>query len=145
VHLDAPEMESQVHLDAKSGASGRMPYKEELPITTIVSSEAEKTPLSERQEQEAFKGQVRTYIQNTVKEKIGMLPIWDDSEAKVLDRMFADNPSWTIGDWDYMLQNWANSESPYVRFGDRPRNWLLNISKFADGPMVEFNKRRRSL
>ena len=87
-----------------------------------------------------LKARIRKFIQTTIEEKTEMASIWDASESTMLDKMVRQNKSWTVDDWEFMLRNWRDSDSGLVRFGDRPRMLLSNITRFAEGPVKRLGK-----
>lgn len=91
-----------------------------------------------------LKGRIRRFIQTTIEEKTGLKCMWDASEAKTLNGVVEHNKSWDAEAWEMMLRNWCASDGSLVRFGDRPRLLLSNITRFADGPLVRFGKERAS-
>ena len=64
--------------------------------------------------------------------------VWDRSEGKNLKQLLAASPGLTVGQFARCLANRADSEG--VAHGERPRVWLGDIQRYANGPLDRFGK-----
>lgn len=83
-------------------------------------------------------GQIREFIQQCIcyATKLPKAP-WTSKDGKYLDRQIKANPSWGFETWRALIQARFRSE---VTHGDPPWKWLLEISKYAQGPLDRFGK-----
>jgi hypothetical protein len=63
--------------------------------------------------------------------------VWDASEAKQLALILAASPELTVSAFQNCLNNRGKSPVPQ---GERPREWLGTILKYAEGPLDRFGK-----
>jgi len=64
--------------------------------------------------------------------------IWDKSEGNALNGLLGASPSLTIAEFSSCLRNRAESEG--VVHSERPRVWLPNVLRYANGPLDRFGK-----
>jgi len=64
--------------------------------------------------------------------------VWDQSEGKALKLLLAASPHLTAEQFAECLANRADSEG--IAHGDRPRVWLGNVQRYANGPLDRFGK-----
>jgi len=64
--------------------------------------------------------------------------IWDKSEGKHLKQLLAASPELTVEQFTQCLANRAASEG--VAHSERPRTWLGNVLRYANGPLNQFGK-----
>jgi hypothetical protein len=65
-------------------------------------------------------------------------PLWDASEAKMLNSLLVSAPQLDEGDFFHWLQNYVHSDN--INKSDRPRMFLSRITSYADGPLNEYGK-----
>jgi hypothetical protein len=64
--------------------------------------------------------------------------IWDKSEGKALKLLLAASQNLAVEQFARCLANRADSEG--VAHGERPRVWLGNVLRYANGPLNRFGK-----
>jgi hypothetical protein len=64
--------------------------------------------------------------------------VWDKSEGKNLKLLLAASPHLTVEQFARCLANRADSEG--VAHGERPRAWLSDVLRYANGPLDRFGR-----
>jgi hypothetical protein len=82
-------------------------------------------------------GPIRALIQQLHQQKYGIQCQWDASEATVLNRLLAANPSWSLDQIAQMVRNRFDSASIS---SSRPSSWLRRLDDYATGPLDRYGK-----
>jgi len=64
--------------------------------------------------------------------------VWDESEGQALNLLLAASPHLTVKQFSLCLANRADSEG--VAHSERPRRWLGDVLRYANGPLDRFGK-----
>jgi hypothetical protein len=82
-------------------------------------------------------GPTRALIQQLFQSQFSVACNWDGSEARALQVLLKNNPSWTAPQIENMVRNRFLSDGIA---SDRPRVWLPNLAKYHTAPLDRFQK-----